>query len=482
MAEDSKPKVFISYSWSSDEFVLGLSQRLVSHGVDVVLDKWDLKEGQDKYEFMEQCVNNPEITKVLIVCDKVYEQKANDRAGGVGDETVIISSKVYGNTKQEKYIPIIVERHEDGTPCVPTYIKSRIYIDFSDPNRIETEYDKLIRNIWNRPLYVKPKLGRMPEWLDEEKSSLSTVKDLIRQLRGSNTEARINSCIRRFQCAYVELIKEHFKKSISPEQAYETYLNTKTARDIYLEFVEAVAESDSNYAETIASCFETLYNQFVSIKTFDPKTNSASEIDLEPFKILIWELFVCVIAFMRNAEDYAAINIMLENTYFLETNIWGGRIEPQNYTAFRHYSRVIEELYKPQTDNKNLLTLVGNTVCTQRERFPVYTGEAIAEADLFLYQVCDAFDFSGNNSGCFGIYWFPTCYVYVKKPIVEWGKMKSRKYCSKMMKLFGVDSIDALKEVVKRCKYDTNMKYNGSWGAAPAILSYIKEEDIGTLN
>ena len=31
-----------------------------SHGVEVVLDKWDLKEGQDKYVFMEQCVNNPD--------------------------------------------------------------------------------------------------------------------------------------------------------------------------------------------------------------------------------------------------------------------------------------------------------------------------------------------------------------------------------------------------------------------------------------
>ena len=75
-----------------------MAQRLVSHGVDVVLDKWDLKEGQDKYAFMERCVNDTEITKVLIVCDKVYAQKANDRTGGVGDETVIISSEIYGNT------------------------------------------------------------------------------------------------------------------------------------------------------------------------------------------------------------------------------------------------------------------------------------------------------------------------------------------------------------------------------------------------
>ena len=97
--EDRIPKTFISYAWGSDDLVFELAQRLVSDGVDVVLDKWELKEGQDKYAFMERCVNDPEITKVLIVCDKAYAQKANERSGGVGDETVIISSEIYGNRK-----------------------------------------------------------------------------------------------------------------------------------------------------------------------------------------------------------------------------------------------------------------------------------------------------------------------------------------------------------------------------------------------
>lgn len=95
MVENVIPKVFISYSWTKSDLVLQVANRLMSHGVEVVLDKWDLKEGQDKYVFMEQCVNNSDITKVLIFCDKTYTEKANNRTGGVGDETVIISSEVY---------------------------------------------------------------------------------------------------------------------------------------------------------------------------------------------------------------------------------------------------------------------------------------------------------------------------------------------------------------------------------------------------
>jgi hypothetical protein len=74
------PKVFISYSWKpihNKQKVLQLAERLSIDFVHVILDDWDLKEGQDKYQFMEQMVNNPEVIRVLIVCNKEYSDKAN---------------------------------------------------------------------------------------------------------------------------------------------------------------------------------------------------------------------------------------------------------------------------------------------------------------------------------------------------------------------------------------------------------------------
>lgn len=265
MEDDKTPKVFISYSWSSDELVLDLAKRLVAHGVDVVLDKWDLKEGNDKYEFMERCVNDSEITKVLIICDKIYAQKANNRAGGVGDETVIISSEIYGNARQEKFIPIIAERDEEGKEYVPTYIKTRIYIDLSDPAKYEEEYEKLLRNIYEKPQFVKPKLGKRPEWLDEEKSDFFPIKDLVRQIRGSNTVNKRKNCISRFREEYVEVLKPYYVYNVNPEEAYNNFLNTKPIRDIYLDFMESIVEVEDNYAEILAETFEYLYNNaFIS--------------------------------------------------------------------------------------------------------------------------------------------------------------------------------------------------------------------------
>ena len=90
--ELQNPKIFISYSWTSEEHkkkVLGLAERLIADGVEVVLDVWDLKTGQNLHKFMEQMVNSDTISKVLLVIDKGYQIKANEGSGGVGIETEI---------------------------------------------------------------------------------------------------------------------------------------------------------------------------------------------------------------------------------------------------------------------------------------------------------------------------------------------------------------------------------------------------------
>lgn len=131
------PKLFISYSWSSPEheqWVLKLATELRENGIDVILDKWDLKEGQDADAFMEKMVTDETVEKVAIICDKVYAEKADKRKGGAGTEAQIISRKIYEETDQNKFVAVLVERDDDGKPYLPAYYQSRIYIDLSDNN------------------------------------------------------------------------------------------------------------------------------------------------------------------------------------------------------------------------------------------------------------------------------------------------------------------------------------------------------------
>ena len=95
-ASHAAPKVFISYSWTSElhtAWVGDLGERLMNDGVDVILDQWSLEDGHDVNAFMERMVSDSSVKRVIIVSDKLYAAKADDRRGGVGTETQIISKR-----------------------------------------------------------------------------------------------------------------------------------------------------------------------------------------------------------------------------------------------------------------------------------------------------------------------------------------------------------------------------------------------------
>ena len=175
------PKVFISYSWTTPEHeqrVLDIATELVESGIDTILDKWDLKEGDDADVFMEQMVSDPSIQKVLIICDKMYSEKSDKRKGGAGTEAQIISRRVYEQQSNEnKFVVAAFEVNEEtGKPYLPVYYGSRKYIDFTDPNKYAQKFEELVRWVYNKPLFVKPKLGRVPDYiLADDKITLGTT-------------------------------------------------------------------------------------------------------------------------------------------------------------------------------------------------------------------------------------------------------------------------------------------------------------------
>lgn len=60
--------------------------------------------------------------------------------------------------------------------------------------------------------------------------------------------------------------------------------------------------------------------------------------------------------------------------------------------------------------------------------------------------------------------------------------MRSKKFCQNMFVLFGVNTIEELKERVSKCKNDSDMRYNSSFYNAPAIFNCVNPESIGELN
>lgn len=170
-------KVFMSYSRSNPHHVERIVRTATilteDHGIDVILDLWACKPGQDLNAFMESMVNDDTIDYVLIMSDNLYATKADSKVGGVGTESTIISTEVYGNVLNTKFIPIYMDLN-DGKPSLPIFCKSRNAIGMTTEENDYESIEEIARWINEQPIYIKPKLGTVPDY---NSNSTSLKKD-----------------------------------------------------------------------------------------------------------------------------------------------------------------------------------------------------------------------------------------------------------------------------------------------------------------
>jgi hypothetical protein len=180
------PRVFISYSHDTQEhkkWVLDLATRLRNTGIDAALDQWDLQPGDDLPAFMEK--NLRESDRVLMICTAKYVEKANAGHGGVGYEKMIITSELLDSIDSNKVIPLI---RQSGSQHVPTFLKSKLYINFSRHDDYEFAFDELVRTIHGAPLYVKPEIGNNPFQKVSEVPPQKTGEPLLQLMQAVVTD------------------------------------------------------------------------------------------------------------------------------------------------------------------------------------------------------------------------------------------------------------------------------------------------------
>jgi len=163
MDEKKTPKVFVSYSHDTPEhkqWVREFASSLREHGVEVLLDYWDLRPGDDVPKYMERSLRDSD--RVLMICTPTYVVKANDGSGGVGYEAMIVTGKLVQNLGSSKFIPVL--RQAAGQNGVPTSLSTRFYIDLSAHNadNRDEQFELLLRELHQAPANPKPPLGRNP--------------------------------------------------------------------------------------------------------------------------------------------------------------------------------------------------------------------------------------------------------------------------------------------------------------------------------
>jgi len=405
------PKAFISYSWTNETHVnkvMQLAEDLRASGVESILDKWHLKDGHDATAFMEKMVNDDDIKKVIIISDKGYTQKANERKGGVGTETQIITPEIYSKSEQSKFVLVVFERDENGEVFVPTYYKSRIHIDMSDPNSEAQSYERLLRWVFDKPLDTPPTVGKAPTYITDEGNSVVLnsapyFKRSIDALKSGKAHAapatkeyfeRLITDLEKFRAdAKADPFDDEVIKSIEQFLPY---------RNEFISLIDTVSKygDDVEYVTLVKEFFEECYKY-----TQRPEHISRyRDIDWDNYKFILHELVLFTVAILIKNKKYDWVNDIINGTYYLKNSSLQ-QYSMKSISAFRLHCASINKL-RNQRLSLNRISLQADFLKERCVGVPISFDE-LKQADFTLYLARMIHD---RDSGWMG--WYPITGVY----------------------------------------------------------------------
>lgn len=436
------PKVFISYSWSGSEHeqdVIELATTLRNHGVDAILDKWDLKPGQDKYVFMESMVTDASVVKVLVLCDKRYQEKANNREGGVGTESQIISQELYAKVQQTKFIPIVFDYDDVGEPCLPVFMKGRIYVDLSSVDRYGAGLDELLRLIYDQPFHQKPALGSAPAFLKPD-GGLPYAKEL-----GAALKAIQDGKSNRYglEHLFIEAVLNEMKKLyVEPEgndyheAIYQAIQKTKGLRDQLEEYFEAVAAFSGDDPRVLMHAGRLLEGLG---QNFGPPEQGGSYYPgwTDTYAFVALESLLLLTAALLRHERWNLLNHLLRRTFIVRTDINGQ--ESSSFVVFDRWLVSLDE-HRNGRLKLNRASLSADLLkerCSP-EKIPF---AELMQADVFL-GLRAAMHIGESANGLQSNFWAPRTAVYCpnSKPLPLFMRADDPEFRANIRASIGVNS------------------------------------------
>ncbi len=440
-------KAFISYCWSSDlhqEWVLALAERLQLNGVHVVIDVWDLKAGQDVNSFMETMVTDVEVTKVLVICDKGYRTKANERKGGVGSEAQIISPELYARAGQTKFIPVVAERDADGEACLPVFLKGRLYVDLASADSFGEGFVDLMHNLFGSPKRRRPPLGPPPAFLTQGVDAGAHAGVLAQTAR---FQFQLPQVSERARPVFRDLLDESFKDLMSicpPPDMTEAALlevalsipeRATVVRDAILDAIGQVARADLKL--DLGSLLHEFFERCIGLLYPGPTVSAWNELAFEPQRFVVQELFLCALATLIRHDRFDDLDFILDEPYFYSSS---RRQRTGSFCEFREYLG----LYDNRLNAQQTQRLISFSTALMKDRLPRTTVslEEFMMADFvaMLRWALDPADRSNER-------WFASSLVYRNRnsePFDLFYRARTDRYFAKVKRLLKVDSRHAL--------------------------------------
>lgn len=346
MTELKQPKVFISYSWSSpehQEWVLDLARTLHDDNVDVVIDKWNLREGQSVIDFMESMVVDPSIDKIIMVIDSQYQVKADSRNGGVGTESTILSNVMYNKKSTNNIVAVIAET--GARP--PVFYSGRVFIDLCSEEKYAENYEDLVRWIYGKFKHERPKTkGRTPSFIHEDDSTAVLF---------TNTEFRIAlEALQKGKPNSIGFIKQFLNK-LDTEIPKLSLEGLEDKEKVFLDNLKNFTAHLLEYKTLLNAACEynlepkaiALFKKFLEGLLKHP-ANTKFELNKLFFETLNYWTFLTTITVLFKNDEFTQVKSILDEIYEIPRN--HSKYQTERFSTFSIFnpedSHILNKLFK----------------------------------------------------------------------------------------------------------------------------------------
>jgi len=178
---NSPEKVFVSYSWDSEEhklWVLDLVRKLRQEGYDANFDRAITSTSTvNLNQMMVEHMRDDDY--ILLVLTEQYTTKADGFVGGVGFETILSLPIIQQHL--DKLI-ILTRQPSVLQKGIPFHLQGINYIDFSNPSDFEGKFEELIHRLQKVPIFDLGPIGekKIRQSIMQEKNATVSIMNEIK--------------------------------------------------------------------------------------------------------------------------------------------------------------------------------------------------------------------------------------------------------------------------------------------------------------
>jgi hypothetical protein len=441
------PKAFISYSWTSpghQALVRQWAEQLIADGIDIVFDVYDLKEGHDKFAFMERMVTDPTVTHVLVICDKLYAEKADARKAGVGTESQIISKEVYEKVEQAKFIPIVTELSDTGEPFLPTFLKSRIWLDFSSSASANEHWEGLVRLLHGKPLHSKPQLGKPPAYITEHSALLaspaitkfnSLQQAILQGKKGLSIYRRdfLDACI-----AYADALRVREQPDIN-SLSKKILEDCGTLRHVRNQIVDWVILESNTSLDDFREELLTFLERLRELKSRPSELSGWNDSWFEAHSVFVYETFLYIVAGLLKTSSFKLLREIFTSHYLIPETQRRGDDDFETFVAFWGHSDLLNSELAPE--GQRLYCPAAELIKRQADRADI-TFTAVMEAELLVLLMAFL-----TPSG----WWYPQTlhYASYRRDFPFFIRATQHKHFERLATITGISDAEELRRAAK---------------------------------